>query len=59
MLENALLAGKHKEFHTLSNELQRPNEQVRANVISFVKRTNPDAFQGIIDKIGEALQTDL
>lgn len=54
-LANALLAGKHSEFHTLCNEMHRPFEQVRADVIGFVKRQQPDMLQAITERIERLL----
>lgn len=54
-LEDALNAGRHREFFTLQNEIQQPLEQVRADVIRFVKQAQPDALDVEIAKIEELL----
>ena len=54
--DNALRAGKHNEFFQLAEEMQQPEEQIRADLINFIKQVQPNIFHGIIEKITEMLE---
>lgn len=58
-LENALLAGKHNEFYALHENVQQSVDQVRADVVRFVNRTQPDFLSGIIEKITRILEANV
>lgn len=50
MFGHALAAGKHKEFHTLAQELDLPPEQVRADLIAALRETLPQEFDTLAKK---------
>lgn len=54
-LERAIVAGKHNEFYTLSQDLQLSLEAVRRNVIQFFKQTNKAEVNEVIAYICELL----
>jgi len=54
-LEAALLAGKHNEFFQLGHEISQDKDQVRADVIRFVKRAQGNYLGDLITKISEIL----
>lgn len=46
-LEDALRAGKHNEFYSLHTQTHRAEEQVRCDIIRFVKNIQSDAFDAL------------
>lgn len=54
-LEEALNAGKHSEFYSLSQNLQLEIEQTRADIIRFYRSTHPDDVNLIEDSIRQLL----
>ncbi|MGL1921133.1 MAG: ATP-binding protein [Hyphomicrobiales bacterium] len=50
-LEEALRAGKHREFAELSKGLNCSDNQIKSDVVRFVKFHYPDELNSIIDKI--------
>ena len=54
-LEAALLAGKHNEFFQLGHEISQDKDQVRADVIRFVKRAQGNHLGDLIAKISQIL----
>lgn len=54
-LDNALLAGKHREFFTLHEEMQQPESQIICDLARFVNESQPENMNGIVSKIEEML----
>lgn len=54
-LERAIVAGKHNEFFSLSQDLQLPLEAVRRNAMRFFKQTNKAEVDEVIACICELL----
>jgi len=50
-LENALLAGKHREFFTLHEEMQQPVGQIVCDLARFVNKSQPEDMEDIASKI--------
>lgn len=55
ILEQAIAAGKHNEFHTLANELSLQEEAVRRELIAELRRCNPLDFDKLADFIRKQL----
>ena len=58
-LEEALLAGKHREFYQLSEVILQSEEQVRADVVRFVIRAEENPLEEVTRKIVEILDGDI
>lgn len=56
-LERAIVAGKHNEFFSLSQDLQLPLEAVRRNAMRFFKQTHQTEIEEVISSICELLPT--
>ncbi len=54
-LANALLAGKHKEFFALHEEMQQPEGQIVSDLARFVNKAQPENMRGVETKIREML----
>ena len=54
-LEQASVAGKHHEFHSLSDNLHLSAEQVRADIVRFYKQTHNEDISNLERKINELL----
>jgi predicted ATPase len=54
-LETSLLAGKHKEFFQLGEEIEQAEAQVRTDVIRFILQRDENPLEDIINKIEEML----
>lgn len=55
-LEQALNAGKHAEFYSLSQNLQLGEEQIRADIIRFFKQNHTEEIASIEAAIRELLE---
>lgn len=53
-LENALLAGDHRELYTLHEEMQQPEDQIICDLARFVNKAQPENMENLVSKI-EAL----
>ena len=58
-LEHAYRAPAHSEFFELSEIIQLPEEQVRADLIRFVLRTEPNTLQEIANSIDDLLNENV
>lgn len=54
-LEDAVLAGKHREFYTLHEEMQQPQSQIICDLARFVNKTQPENMEHLVSKIEECL----
>ncbi len=54
-LDNALLAGKHREFFALHEEMQQAEGQIVSDLARFVNRAWPENMRCIEDKVTRAL----
>ena len=54
-LENAIIAGKHREFYTLHEAMQQPQNQIICDLARFVNKSQPENMENLISKIEEAL----
>ena len=55
-LEEALAAGKHNEFYTLSTKMCLKLDQVRSDIIKFYKQTHTEIINTIVEQIEAALE---
>lgn len=55
ILDNAMRAGKHKEFFSLEKGLHLPREQVRSDVIRFIGANSLSEFEKTIKAINSLL----
>ena len=53
--ENALLAGDHREFYTLHEEMQQPERQLICDLARFVNKAQPENMESLVSKIEECL----
>jgi predicted ATPase len=56
ILVDALGAGKHNEFHSLSENLHLPNERVRSDIIRFLANSATEEFSAITVAIENSLE---
>ena len=54
-LDNALLAGKHREFYTLHEEMQQPQSQIICDLARFVNKYQPENMETLVSRIRESL----
>lgn len=54
-LENALLAGKHREFYTLHEEMQQSQGQIICDLARFVNKYQPENMENLVSRIKELL----
>lgn len=54
-LANALLAGKHREFFALHEEMQQAEGQIVSDLARFVNRALPENMKGVETRIREVL----
>ncbi len=54
-LDNALLAGKHREFYTLHEEMQQPQSQIICDLARFVNKYQPENMETLVSRIKESL----
>jgi hypothetical protein len=54
-LANALLAGKHREFFALHEEMQQAEVQIVSDLARFVNRALPENMKGVETRIREVL----
>ncbi|PLS86425.1 MAG: hypothetical protein CYG60_07295 [Actinobacteria bacterium] len=54
-LDNALLAGKHREFYTLHEEMQQPQSQIACDLARFVNKSQPENMENLVSRIEELL----
>lgn len=58
-LEEALRAGKHNEFIQLASEMEQSEEQVRSDIIRFVKHHFSDSLNNVILRINQLLEASV
>jgi predicted ATPase len=54
-LERAVAAGKHNEFHTLATKLSLPEETVRRELTAALRRSSPEEFEKLADRVRKQL----
>ena len=55
LLEDAMAAGKHEEFRTLAAALALQEENVRSQLITWLRTSIPESFSPISDKVSSLL----
>ena len=54
-LENAIIAGKHREFYTLHEAMSQPQSQIICDLARFVNKSQPANMKKIVSKIEGSL----
>lgn len=54
-LDNALLAGKHREFYALYEDMQQSQSQIVCDLARFVNKSQPENMETLVSRIRESL----